>query len=197
MWVDQQRIFETAPFHPYALDDRWTGLRSFGGHGGSNGALERLRLAHGGLPGDDVARVQVETMLPQRVGRDGPRQTDLQRVMTAHSLLAELVHETGIDLPDDVRAAAYPQQYSPGLDPLGPWAEAAMTIDGEPVAFRVFATGRHWIAIGEHDGFFVALTAHRWPVEQTGLVTETEFKRYFEGTCAISEELQRRREQSD
>ena len=78
----------------YALDDRWTGLRSFGGHGGSNGALERLTLAfHGGVPGDDVPRVRVETMLPQQVGMNGPRDPVLHRLLTAHSLLGKLVHD--------------------------------------------------------------------------------------------------------
>ncbi len=49
MKAQEHRRFIEAPYSPFALDDRWTGLRSFGGWGGSNGGTDRLSLAHGEL----------------------------------------------------------------------------------------------------------------------------------------------------
>jgi hypothetical protein len=42
--------FRDATFEPFGLDDQWTGLRSIGGQGSSNGVTTSITLAHGDLP---------------------------------------------------------------------------------------------------------------------------------------------------
>src|SRR5258707_11821981 len=40
--AESERVFASAGFAPYALDEQWTGLRWVGGHGASNGNVDRL-----------------------------------------------------------------------------------------------------------------------------------------------------------
>src|SRR5262245_22914482 len=54
--------FTRAPFRPFALDERWSGLRFFGGHGGSSDGTTNLGLAFGEDVRDlSLPEVRVET----------------------------------------------------------------------------------------------------------------------------------------
>jgi hypothetical protein len=175
--------FAAATFAPCALDDRWTGSRWFGGAGGL-GEQTRLELAHGSPPDEDEPRVRIETSTADHHG-------GLHRAMVVHQLLTHYTHEFGA-LPDDVRAAAYPQDSPARLDPTAPWDDATIPVDTVPVAFRVLAREHTWLGLGEDDDRVIAIWAHRWPVVDTGLVSVTDFAVYRAGLDAITERLRRR-----
>ena len=65
--------FKRAPFRPFALDDRWSGLRFFGGHGGSGDRTTSLGLAFGEDVRDpSLPEVRVETRVRDFDAIDDP-----------------------------------------------------------------------------------------------------------------------------
>jgi hypothetical protein len=65
--------FEGALFRPYALDDRWLGLRWFGGHGRSGDRTTSLTLAFGDDPRDfTTPEIRVKTRVRSIGGTGDP-----------------------------------------------------------------------------------------------------------------------------
>jgi hypothetical protein len=188
--------FANAPFSPFALDERWVGLRSFGGWGGSNGETDDLYLAHGDPTDRTATLVRVETRLPQRVGLDGTRVAALTPFVLARELVQHLWHETG-DLPDHVRAVAFPRDdpEALGKDPTASWAEATLLVDAAPVAFRVLEHPVMWLGMGQiADELFIGIMSRQWPLADTGLVTVTDFRVYADGSRELQERMRRHHE---
>jgi hypothetical protein len=187
--------FEARPFPVYGLDDRWTGLRFIGGSGSSDGETTLLGLAHGDPVDPDAPHVRVDTSRPQRIGRTTRREPRLDRMFLAKNLAGHLWRETGV-LRDDVRAAAFAlDEGSPfSVDPVGPWDRVTLPVDGVAVVFRVLVEGDHWVAVGEVDGRFVAITARHWPTIETVLVAIEDFAPYYEGSAALPGIMRRPRD---
>jgi hypothetical protein len=178
--------FTRAPFQPFALDDRWSGLRFFGGHGGSGDRTTSLGLAFA----EDVRdlsrpEVRVETRVR---GVDLIDDPVVAAKMDAFTLAREQVHylwrQTGV-LRDDVRRAVFARDGARIGDPTLIWEHASLTVDDELVEFAVLSEGTHWVAqaiIGER---VVGIQARIWTLDATGLVTETDFAPYAEGAKEI------------
>ena len=176
-----RRAFERAPFSCHALDDHWRGLRWFGGHGTSNGAVSHLATAHGDEPWNEQAtHVRVDTT-PDR---------GYTRFEVVRHLVNAWWHQTGT-LPDPVRRAAFPVDESAG-DPTAPWDDLTLAVDGRPTAFRALGSDEYWVAIASVGAFVLSVEARSWPSSETGLVTITDLEPYERG--AIEVHRRRRRD---
>jgi hypothetical protein len=161
--------FVGATFFPFALDERWTGLRRIGGHGGSKESVTSLVLAFGDAPwDDDAADVRVRT--------------DLQggAFVLARQQIDHLWRCTGV-LDDRVRRAAFPVDGRRDADPTVPWDHVEVTVDGGAVEFAVLRHGRHWVAQATVGDVVIGIESRGWAVGNTGLRAETAFDRYVEG----------------
>jgi hypothetical protein len=184
-----ERAFAGASFFPYGLDDRWTGLRRFGGHGGSHDHASHLTLAFGDDPSDaQAAEVRVETELPRRHYGETTLAARDSAFRLARHQVEHLWRHTGV-LRDDVRRAAFPVDGDRRHDPTVAWDRAAIPVDGAAVEFRVLSSAEHWVAQAIIDPLVVGISSYRWPIEAVGLRSETTFEVYAEGLA----ELQRRR----
>jgi hypothetical protein len=177
--------FARAAFRPFGLDDRWRGLRWFGGAGSSKDLVYRLELAHGDAPWDPASQqVRVLTLVPSHIGLDGTRQT----IAAARALLAQeqaqsFWHHTG-QLPAEVRRAAFPLDAGV-VDPTAPWADRELTIDAAAVTFRVLLVGDFWVGQAQHGDVMVGIESRGWPPDTTGLVTVDELDPYETGSQEI------------
>jgi hypothetical protein len=175
-----KRVFDRASFTPYGLDERWRGLRWFGGHSESDRGVDRLVLAPGDKLGDPTSpQFRVETY---RI--ESAASIPVHRWDAAHSLVQHFWSETGV-LPDDVRSAVFPTEDRGDLDPFGPWESIDLLLDGTAVVFRVLAHDDFWVGVGDLEDAVVAVQSRRWPLNQTGLVMIDDFTPYVEGSVEV------------
>lgn len=182
--------FTGAPFRPYAIDDRWSGLRSFAGHGSSGDRTTSLSLAFSEDPHDvSLPYARVET---QRRVIDGVDDPTISAKMVAFTLarvqVEGLWRRTGV-LRDDVRSSVFARAGTRTDDPTAAWERTQLVVDGEAVEFAVLGEGEYWAAQAIISGIVVGIQARYWTLETTGLVTESNFEPYEVG----AQELRRRR----
>jgi hypothetical protein len=194
--LDGQRdqAFAEAPFTVFGLDSSWTGLRSFGGWGTSDGITNHLSLAFGDPSDEDAPIVRIETRAPRVIGPGRAPDPLVDRYLAASDLVGYVARATGALAPD-VRAAAFPYQDPDayGKDPTAPWDDATIAVEGLPVAAKVLhADDTTWVALLPVDDLFVGITATGWPFATTGLVAVTDFAAYTEGSAEIRERMRRR-----
>jgi hypothetical protein len=183
--IGTEGVFTSASFSPLGLDERWMGLRWFGGHGSSNGRVNRLELAHSDNPWDMTsAQVRVEAFPVERLLGDPAQDRALAVYSLAREQLQHFWHETGT-LPEDVRHAVFPTDRRVE-DPTAPWADARLSVDGAEVAFRVLATDDYWVAQARRGDLLLGIQARRWPPDVTGLVTIDNLQPYADGSRAIA-----------
>jgi hypothetical protein len=168
-------ILDQPPFPLHGLDDRWLGPRSLGGHGGSDGHLDHVCLAHGDGMLHDGPLIRVETSRDERL----PRAAGLARA--AQSLVGHLAMVTGTMRPE-VRAAAYPQ--AGPADPTAPWTTGELPIGGVAHPFEILAEGAHWVALAAVGPSVVSIEARAWPIELTGIEVLDDLTGYRAGTEA-------------
>jgi hypothetical protein len=189
--IDAQAVaaFSGAPFRPYALDDRWSGLRWFGGHGGSGERTTALLLAFGEDPWDlMLPEVRVETRVHSVGGVDNPiLAARMDALMLAGQQVDHLWRQTGV-LRGDVRRSVFPRDGTRTGDPTSAWERTLLTVDGDSVEFAVLSEGAHWVAQAIIEGTVVGIQSRNWTLEATGLVTESNFELYERG----AQELRRR-----
>ena len=181
--------FKRAPFRPFALDDRWSGLRFFGGHGGSGDRTTSLGLAFGEDVRDpSLPEVRVETRVRDFDAIDDPVvAAKMDAFMLARNQVDYVWRQTGV-LRDDVRRSVFPRDGVRTEDPTLLWEHLSLPVDDEPREFAVLREGTHWVAqaiVGER---VVGIQARNWKLDMTGLVTETDFAAYEEG----AKEMRRR-----
>jgi hypothetical protein len=193
----RDRLFAGAPFPVYGLDARWTGLRSFGGWGNSNGVTTSLSLAFGDVGDQEAAQLRVETQRPEVVALDGTRNPMTDRSVVAHSLVMHLAH--GVELPDDVRAIAFPARNPNAFvaDATAAWTDTLIAVEGVATPAKMLAVGDVWIAIVSVGDLTVGITARGWPVADVGLVVVTDFHAYADGSTEIRDRLRRRHPDPD
>ena len=178
--------FERAPFRPFALDNRWSGLRFFGGHGGSGDRTTSLGLAFGEDVGDlSLPEIRVETRVRAFDAVDDPVIAAKMDAFTlARNQVNYLWRQTGV-LRDDVRRSVFPRDGARTEDPTLTWEHRSLPVDDGPVEFAVLSEGKHWVAqaiIGER---VVGIQTRHWTLDTTGLITETDFAPYVEGARQI------------
>jgi hypothetical protein len=181
--------FTRAPFRPLALDHRWSGLRRFSGHGGSRDRTTNLTLAFGE---DARDLTQPEIRVETRVRGfdpidDSAMAAKMDAFMLAREQVDHLWRQTGV-LRDDVRRSVFPSDGASTGDPTANWERASLAVDGDPVEFAVLTEREHWVAHAIIEEKVVGIEARHWKVDTTGLVTETNFAAYIEG----SKEMRRR-----
>jgi len=180
--------FHEASFSLFGLDDRWIGLRWRGGHGRSNGDLHQLTLGHGDAPWDGTQpRVDVQTRMPRPVHHDPETDLAIERHTLTREQVGRMWHDTG-ELPADIRAAAFdPDRLS--ADPMASWQEIDLLVDNRSLAFKAYSQDETWVAQGQHGEILIALHAHDYPLDATGLVTvdEGRLRAYEDGTRQIRE----------
>lgn len=127
--------FTDATFVPYGLDERWSGLRWFGGSGSSGSAVTNLVLAFGDAPWDpNEPEVRIETRRADLQSLGDPTvEAQIVAGQMAREQVGHLWRETGV-LRDDVRRAAFPIDGVRG-DPTVGWDHATLSVDGETVSF--------------------------------------------------------------
>jgi hypothetical protein len=168
--------FAGASFSPLGLDDRWLGLRWFGGWSSSHDQVDSLELAFADHPTD-------ENEPTVRVTTHGPgAEAHIVRWMEARHLVEYVWRETDV-LSDDVRRAAFDRSRIDGA--LEPWEPIEFAIDRQPAPFRVLEQDDVWVALGRWRSQVVAIRARRWPAQDTGLVTVEDFAPYAEGHVEI------------
>jgi hypothetical protein len=178
--------FTRAPFRPFALDDRWSGLRWFGGHGGSGDRTTSLGLAFGEDVRDlSAPEIRVETRVRDFDAIDDPVvAAKMDAFMLARHQVDHLWRQTGV-LRDDVRRSVFPRDGARTGDPTLTWDHVSLPVDDGLVEFAALREGKHWVAqaiIGER---VVGIQARNWELDATGLVTETDFAAYEEGAKEI------------
>jgi hypothetical protein len=185
----QAAAFAGSPFRPYALDGRWSGLRWFGGHGGSGDRTTRLTLAFGENVRDlTLPEIRVETRLRSFDAINDPIvSVKMDALLLARSQVDHIWRQTGV-LRDDIRRTAFPQDEAGTDDPTRNWARTLLTVNADEVEFAVLSEGPHWVAQAIIGSTVVGIQSRNWAVETTGLVAETEFDRYQYG----AQELRRR-----
>jgi hypothetical protein len=178
--------FKRAPFRPYALDDRWSGLRFFGGHGGSGDRTTSLGLAFGEDVRDlSLPEIRVETRVRGVAAIDDPVVVaEMDAFMLARNQVGYLWRQTGV-LRDDVRRSVFPRDGAPAKDPTLIWEHALLAVDDGLVEFAVLSEGAHWVAQAIIGASVVGIQARNWKLDTTGLVTETDFAAYEEGAKEI------------
>jgi hypothetical protein len=183
-WHDRKTAaaFGGAPFFPYALDDRWTGLRSFAGYGKSGDTVTTLSLAFGDSPlDDDAAAVRVRTELPDRRGAIDGR---MAAFVLARQQVQHLWRQTGVLRPD-IRRAIFPLDGDRRHDPTGLWDRAVITADGESIEFAILREHEHWVAQATIEPLVVGIESRHWPIEAVGLHAETRFDAYAAGAAQL------------
>lgn len=182
--------FTGAPFRPYAIDDRWSGLRSFAGHGGSRDRTTRLSLAFSDDPQDvSVPFARVETQCRVVQGVDDPTiSAKMGAFALARVQVEGLWRRTGV-LRDDVRSSVFARDGTRTDDPTVAWDRTQLVVDGDAVEFAVLGEDEYWVAQAIISGTVVGIQARYWTLETTGLVTESNFEPYEVG----AQELRRRR----
>jgi hypothetical protein len=181
--------FTRARFRPFALDHGWSGLRRLSGHGGSADRTTGLTLAFGEDARDlTQPEIWVETRVRgfDPVG-DSARAATMDAFMLAREQVDHLWRQTGV-LRDDVRQSVFPRDGAATGDPTANWERVSLAVDGDPVEFAVLTEREHWVAHAVVDERVVGIQARNWKVDTTGLVTETDFAAYIEG----SREMRRR-----
>jgi hypothetical protein len=180
--------FRDAPFRPYALDDRWLGLRWFGGHGRSGERITSLSLAFGEDPRDlTLPEVRVETRVGRVDGRGDPiSAVRMDAYMLAMAQVDHLWRQTGV-LRDDVRRSVFPGDGAQTSDPTSAWEHALLSVDGDRVEFKVLNEGEHWVGQAIISGSVVGIQSRHWALETTGLVTERAFDAYERGARELRE----------
>jgi hypothetical protein len=175
-------VFAGARFRPYALDERWTGLRSFGGYGGSGDRTSSLTLSFGEDPRDRARpEMLIETRVPSMDGIDDPTLgTEMDAFMLARQQVDHLWRQTGA-LRDDVRRSVFPRDGARAGDPTSAWERTRLTVDGDEVEFAVLSEGEHWVAQAIVGATVVGVQSRNWALEATGLVAESEFDLYEQG----------------
>ena len=177
---------------PFALDHRWSGLRRLSGHGGSRDRTTGLTLAFGedGHATCNQPEMQVETTVPRlRSGRRFGHGGKDGRVHVG----AGSRWTTSGDKP-----ACYGTTFDSAVLSVGRRTDrgsnrrtgnaCSLAVDGDPVEFAVLTEREHWVAHAIVDETVVGIQARNWKVDTTGLVTETNFAVYLEG----SKEMRRR-----
>jgi hypothetical protein len=174
--------FAGAPFRPYALDDRWTGLRAFGGYGGSGDRTTSLTLSFGEDPRDRARpEILIETRVPSMDGIDDPiLGSEMDAFMLARQQVDHLWRQTGA-LRDDVRRSVFPRDGVGAGDPTSAWERTHLTVDGDEVEFAVLSEGEQWVAQAIVGATVVGVQSRNWAVEATGLVAESRFDLYEHG----------------
>jgi hypothetical protein len=174
--------FRAAPFAVFGLDDRWTGLRWFGGHGSSNGRLCQLTLAYGENPTDDhEPHVRVETCEPQVIRGDPVMDSWVALWSKARTQIDWLWYETGA-IPEATRRAAFADG---GLD-SDAWEMQSIPVNGVMVEFRTMAAGHSVIANALVDELVVGVECHRWFLTDLGLVTTVDIEPYADGSRVLA-----------
>ncbi len=107
--------------------------------------------------------------------------------MLAREQVDRLWRQTGV-LRDDVRQSVFPSDGAWSDDPTANWDRVSLAVDGDPVEFAVLTEREHWVAHAIVDERIVGIEARNWELDTTGLVTETNFAAYIEG----SQEMRRR-----
>jgi hypothetical protein len=178
--------FELAPFQPYGLDQRWSGLRWFGGHGGSGDRTTSLTLAFSDDPRDaNAPEIRVETRLGSIGGIDDPTVAAKMAAFTlARQQVDHLWRATGA-LRDDVRRSTFPRDGMRTEDPTSVWDRARLPVDDSEVEFAVLSEKEHWVAQAIIGDIVVGIHSRHWRVEMTGLVAESDFGIYRQGAQAI------------
>jgi hypothetical protein len=182
--ADVRRLFETAPFPAHGLDERWPGLRWFGGHGSSNGGLDHVGLAHGDAWWDPAApQVRVDTYSARVSDNPG-----LDRSGNRWTVPLQLVHalwrRTGV-LDREVRRAAFPLGER-RVEPTEPWRRTDLAVNRTLVPARFLSIGDVWVAMADLGDILVAIEGERWPLEETGLVTFADLAPYEQGAVEIT-----------
>lgn len=182
--------FTDAPFRPYALDDRWSGLRSFAGHGSSGDRSTSLSLAFTEDPQDvSLPYARVETQCRVVDGIDDPTIAAKMGAFTLARVQVEgLWRQTGV-LRNDVRSSVFARDGTRTDDPTAAWERAQLMVDGDAVEFAVLSEGEYWVAQAIIGGMVVGIQSRNWTLDTTGLVTESNFEPYEVG----AQELRRRR----
>jgi hypothetical protein len=191
--LDAQMVaaFSGAPFRPYALDDRWSGLRWFGGCGRSGERIMSLSLAFGEDPRDlTLPEIRVETQVDAVRGADPILAARMDAFMLARNQVDYLWRQTGV-LRDDVRQSVFRRDGTRAEDPTSSWERTLLAVDGDVVEFAVLSEGAHWVAQAIVDETVVGIQSRNWALEATGLVTEGDFDLYERG----AQEIRRRRAQ--
>jgi hypothetical protein len=181
--------FAGAPFRPYALDKRWSGLRWFGGHGRSGDRTTSLTLAFGEDVRDlTLPEIRVETRVRSFDAINDPIvSAKMDAFLLARNQVDHLWRKTGV-LRDDIRRTVFPRTGAGTDDPTRNWARTLLAVNDAEVAFAVLSEGPHWVAQAIIGGTVVGIQSRNWALETTGLATETEFDRYQDG----AQELRRR-----
>jgi hypothetical protein len=171
--------FGRAAFLPYALDDRWTGARRFGGWGGSNGTVTSLTLTFANEPRDlQAPEVRVTTELPSRHGGIDPLiASRMSAFMLALQQIQYLWQQTGV-LRDDVRRAAFPRDGVSRDDPTVVWDHVPITVESEGVEFAVLSESDHWVAQATIESLVVAIQSRHWALDSVGLRSESNVDAY-------------------
>jgi hypothetical protein len=189
--IDAQTLeaFVGAPFRPLGLDDRWSGLRRFGGHGGSRNRTTSLTLAFGDDPLDPASpEIRVETRLEQMTGvDDAAAVARIHAFMLAKQQVDHLWRATGV-LRDDVRRGAFPGNRAIANDPTESWERVLLIVDGDEIEFAALRSGEHLVAQTIVGGTLVGIESRHWPIDAMGLVTVHDFAPYQRG----ARELRRR-----
>ena len=181
-----RRAFGGATFFPYGLDERWSGLRRFAGHGGSGETARSLTLAFGDAPWDEQStEVRVETELLERdVSADTYLAARMSAFRLARQQVEHLWRHTGV-LRDEIRRAAFPLDGDLGRDPTADWDRAAIAVDGAVVEFAVLSEAEHWVAQAIIEPLLVGISSFGWPIDAVGLRSETTFEIYAEGFAQL------------
>src|SRR5260370_78311 len=169
LMADPAAPFREAAFKPFGLDDQWTGLRSIGGSGTSDGVIRSLTLTHGDPYDKSRALVRVTTVSPRHVHGDEAVARAIERSFLVRQLVGFIWRTTGVVDPE-VRAAAF----DPGLtppDPTAPSEPVSISIDGDPTDGHLLEQDNAWVGLTERDGVLVAIEAQRCPRTGLGLRT--------------------------
>jgi hypothetical protein len=185
--------FVGAPFRPLGLDDRWRGLRWFGGHGGTPDLTTDLTLAFGDDPLDPASpEIRVETRLEQMTGLDDPATVArIHAFMLAKQQVDHLWRATGV-LRDDVRQTVFARNQRVVNDPTESWEKVPLIVDGEEIEFATLREGAHWVAQAIIGATVVAINARQWAVDATGLVAVDDFAPYQQGAQEVRRRMRLR-----
>ena len=107
--------------------------------------------------------------------------------MVARQQVDHLWRQTGV-LRDDIRQSVFPADRTGTGDPTANWDRVSVAVDGDPVEFAVLTEREHWVSQAIIGETVVGIEARNWKLDTTGLVTETNFAAYIEG----SQEMRRR-----
>lgn len=168
--------FESAPFPPHALDDRWTGPRRFASWNHSlDTGITHLEVAHGVPPWQAPGpQVRVDTR------RASPDQLDFELDVLVQDQCEALFRETGV-LCEDLLDADFGAD---DADLVVSWEHADIEIDSVPLSFRVLGHEDFWVGHAMRDDVLIGIEASLWPLEQTGLVSVRDFGPYDAGLRA-------------